>query len=558
MRQEYDYVIAGAGSAGCALAARLCEDPDASVCLVEAGGSGDSLFVRMPAGNGFIFGNPKFDWGYESVPQPGLDGRRIYYPRGKGLGGTSLMNGLIYLRGNHRDYDRWRDAGLPGWGYDDVLPYFKKLECAPHHDRDFHGHDGPLKVSPAINYDPVNRAYVEAAVRAGARRNPDFNGAQQVGAGRIDAMVYRGERQSTAAAYLRARPANLTILTRSRARGIEFDGRRASGLRVVRNGREFVLRAEREVVSSLGAFESPKLLMLSGIGPGDELARVGIDVRVDLPGVGESLQDHPNIPLTFHIADPRLSFARYQRLDRALWLGLRYLLARSGPACGTFWSSALFHAFDRGELPDIEAYCTPMVVREGPGGAGWTIQNLLNPGRAVIARGKIAAPGVQFDTNLLRPTARGHVRLASADPDDPPLIDPAYLDNDADIDTAVRAVELMREIAAQAPLAKLLGAEIALGAEARRREQIVAGLRRHVTTGHHPVSTCRIGADDDPGAVLDGEFRVRGVDGLRVVDASAFPDQISANPSATVIMLAERAADLLHGKTESAARAENP
>lgn len=558
MRQEYDYVIAGAGSAGCALAARLCEDPDVSVCLIEAGGSGDSLFVRMPAGNGFIFGNPKFDWGYESVPQPGLDGRRIYYPRGKGLGGTSLMNGLIYMRGNRRDYDRWRDTGLAGWGYEDLLPYFRKLESAPHHAAEFHGFDGPLSVSPAVNFDPVNRAFVEAASRAGATPNADFNGARQVGVGRFDAMVHRGERQSTAIAYLRHRPSNLTILTRGRAVGVEFGDSGASGLRLRRDGREFVVRAEREVISCLGAFESPKLLLLSGIGAADELARVGIEPRVDLPGVGGALQDHPNIPLTFAIADPSLSFARYQRIDRALWLGLRYLLARSGPACGTFWSSALFHAFDGGELPDLEAYCTPMVVREGPGGAGWTIQNLLNPGRAVFARGKIAAPGVQFDTNLLRPAARGQVRLASVDPDDPPLIDPAFLDNDADIDAAVRAVELMREIAAKAPLAKLLGAEIAPGAEARGREQIVAGLRRHVTTGHHPVSTCRIGADGDPGAVLDGEFRVRGVDGLRVVDASAFPDQISANPSATVIMLAERAAEMLHGRLEPAARAESP
>ncbi len=547
MQHDYDYVIAGAGSAGCVLANRLSEDPDVTVCLIEAGGNGRSPFVRMPAGNGFIFGNPKFDWGYESVPQAGLDGRRIYYPRGKGIGGTSLMNGLIYMRGNRRDYDRWRDAGLAGWGYDDLLPYFKKLESAPHHDREFHGHDGPLKVSPAVNFDPVNRAWVEAAVRAGATPNPDFNGARQIGVGRFDAMVHRGERQSTAAAYLLRRPPNLTILTRARACGIEFDGARVRGLRIRRDEREFVIRAEREVISCLGAFESPKLLLLSGIGAAEHLGRVGIDVRVDLPGVGQALQDHPNIPLTYRIADERLSFARYQRLDRALWLGLRYLLARSGPACGTFWSSALFHAFDGGELPDIEAYCVPMIVHEGPGGAGWTIQNLLNPGRAVFARGKIAAPGVQFDTNLMRPAARGSVRLASADPDAAPLIDPGYFNNDADIDAAVRAVELIREIAAQSPLAGILGAEMALGSAARSRAQIVAGLRRHVTTGHHPVSTCRIGSDGDPGAVLDGAFRVRGVDGLRVVDASAFPDQISGNPSATVIMLAERAADMLRG-----------
>ena len=292
--QTYDYVIAGAGSAGCALAARLCEERDVTVCLIEAGGNGNSLFVRMPAGNGFIFGNPRFDWGYESIPQAGLDSRTIYYPRGKGLGGTSLMNGLIYVRGNRIDFDRWRDKGIPGWGYADVLPYFKKSETAPHRDSEFHGQSGPLKISPAENYCTISRMYVEAAQQAGAPLNQDFNAASQIGVGRIDATVFNGQRQSTSATYLQSQPANLTILTGTQVTRVEFSGNKAAGLVTASSGGIQTIHAAREVISCLGAFESPKLLMLSGIGPAEHLQSFGIKPRLDLRGVGESLLDHPN------------------------------------------------------------------------------------------------------------------------------------------------------------------------------------------------------------------------------------------------------------------------
>jgi choline dehydrogenase len=548
--QTYDYVIAGAGSAGCVLAARLCGNPDISVCLIEAGGNGNSLFVRMPAGNGFIFGNPRFDWGYESVPQAGLDGRTIYYPRGKGLGGTSLMNGLIYVRGNRLDFDRWRDMGIPGWGNADVLPYFKKSETAPHRDSEFHGQSGPLKISPAENYCAVSQMFVEAAQQAGAAFNDDFNAARQVGVGRFDATVFNGQRQSTSATYLQQRPANLTILTGTRVLHVGFRGNKATRLKVSINGISQTINAEREIISCLGAFESPKLLMLSGIGPADHLQGHGIEPIVDLSGVGESLQDHPNMPLTFEINDRSLSFARYQRLDRAISLGMRYLVNKSGPATGPFWSTALFHAFDGGNLPDLEVFCTPMVVREGAGGAGWSLQNVLNPGRAILARGKTAAPGIQFDINLLRPKSTGRVRLASNDPTDHPQIDPGYLNDHADIESLIDAVEHIREITCQNPFDSVVGKEIAFGPEVNSRSAMASGLRQHITTGHHPVSTCRIGADDDVQAVLDAEFRVRGIEGLRVVDASAFPDQLSGNPNAAVIMMAERAADMLLGRPQ--------
>lgn len=548
--QTYDYIIAGAGSAGCALAARLCEDPDVTVCLIEAGGNGNSLFVRMPAGNGFIFGNPRFDWGYESVPQAGLDGRTIYYPRGKGLGGTSLLNGLVYVRGNAADFDRWRDMGIRSWGYADVLPYFKKSETAPHRDSEFHGQSGPLKISPAENYCTVSQMFVESAQQVGAPLNQDFNAASQIGVGRIDATVFNGQRQSTSATYLKQRPANLTILTSTPAMRVAFSGHKATGLQIGGNDGSRTINAEREVISCLGAFESPKLLMLSGIGPAEHLQSFGIDPLVDLRGVGESLQDHPNMPLTFEINDGSLSFARYQRLDRAVSLGMRYLIRKSGPATGAFWSTALFHAFDGGELPDLEIYCTPMVVKEGTGGAGWSLQNLLNPGRAILARGKTAAPGIQFDINLLRPKSTGRVRLASNNPTDHPQIDPGYLSDHADIESLIDAVEHIRELTCQTPFDSVVGKEIAFGPEIKSRSAMATGLRQHITTGHHPVSTCRIGADDDVQAVLDAEFRVRGIEGLRVVDASAFPDQLSGNPNAAVIMMAERAADMLLGRPQ--------
>ena len=303
---RYDYIIAGADSAGCALAGRPCEDPDISVCLIEAGGDGDSLFMRMPAGNVFVFANPKFDWDYESTPQAGLDGRKIYYSRGKGVGSASLPNGLIYIRGNHLDFDRWRDLGIPGWGYDNVLPYSKKSANAPHRECEFHGQSGPLKMTPAEIICALSQMFVAAAQQAGASN---------------------------------------------------------------------------------------------------------VDVVLDLPGLGGSLQDHPNMPPTFEMNDRSLSFACNQRLDRANWLGLQYLFGKCGPASGAFWSTALFHAFHGGDLPDLEVFCTPMIVREGADGAGWTLQNLLNPGRAILARGKTAAPG---DTVRYQSTTSQEPRLGKA------------------------------------------------------------------------------------------------------------------------------------------------
>jgi choline dehydrogenase len=544
-RKAYDYIIAGAGSAGCALAARLAEDPDVTVLLVEAGGKGRSLFARMPAGNGFIHGNPDYDWRFWSTPQEGLGGRRIFYPRGRGLGGSSLLNGMIYMRGNPSDYDRWRRKGLSGWSYADVLPYFRRSAGTPHRaDDPFHGTDGPLKLTPAQNFGAVDRLFVQACREAGAPLNEDFNGARQLGVGRIDSKVFRGLRQSSAEAYLARRPVNLDIATDSLVVAVELESGRAVGVRLT----DGEVRADREVILCLGAFGSPHCLMLSGIGPADHLRTHGIEVKLDLPGVGESLYDHPNMPIQFGLTDPDLSLSRYQRIDRALWMGARYLFTRTGPGAGSFWSTVLYHALRDPEMPEIEVFCTPMVVREDSGTERWTIQKLLSLGRSVIARGKVAAPGLQWDVNLLRPASRGTLRLASSDPRDPPLIDPQYLRERSDLDDLVAGIRHMREVARQGAFAGVIGPELSPGADLESDADLEHAVRALATTGHHPVSTCRMSADHDVGAVLDPALRVRGVAGLRVVDASAFPDQIGGNINAPVIMMAEKASDLILGR----------
>ena len=538
----FDYVIAGGGSAGCALAARLAEDPAVSVCIVEAGGKGRDLFIRMPAGNGFVFGNPRLDWGYESVPQAGLDGRSIYFARGKALGGTSIVNGMIYMRGVPADYEAWRQQGLDGWGYADVLPYFKRAEGSRDRRDAFHGQNGPLKTEPAANYGTLDQAFIDAAVAAGHRELEDFNGPDRTGVARNDSTVSRGVRQSSAIAYLKTPPKNLTILTGRQIARIVMEGTRAVGVQTL-DGQ--IIRATREVIVCQGAFGTPHLLMLSGIGPADHLQAHGIAPIVDLPEVGANLADHVDVSMQYASDRLDLSHARHQRLDKAALLMGRWLLNGSGPGGGAMFSAVLFHAFDDPALPELEVFMTPMTVEENLGNGEEEAAPLLQRlGRRLLVRGrKVARPGIQIDINQERPKSLGSVRLASADPTQHPLIDPNYFADTRDLDELVRGVHVMREVMTQPQIAQYHQGEIGAWKDARTDAEIIQAIRQTAYTGHHPCSTARMGADD--GAVLDGKLRVRGIEGLRVCDAAAMPSQITGNLYATVVMMAEKAADMI-------------
>ena len=541
---EFDYVIAGAGSAGCVLAARLAEDPSLRVCLVEAGGNGRNLFIRMPAGNGFIFGNPRFDWGFESEPQAALDGRRIYYPRGKALGGSSIMKGMIYMRGVPEDYDGWRDNGLNGWGFADLLPYFRRSQGALDRNGAWHGTDGPLKTERSRNFGTLERAFIDAAVDAGHKPLDDFNGAERTGVARTDSTVYRGVRQSSAIAYLGHQRANLKTLTGRQVARILFDGTRATGLETLSGER---ILARREVILCQGAFGTPQTLMLSGIGAADHLSAHGIETRVDLPGVGANLVDHVDVSIQYGSERMDLSLARHQRLDRAATLMARWLLNGSGPGAGAFFSVVLFHALRDPALPELEVFMTPMVVDENlTSGEQEQAPLLQRLGRRLLVRGrKVAKPGVQIDINLERPRSQGSVRLASADARDHPLIDPNFFSDPADLEELRLGVLAMRDVMSRPQIARYVTGETGAWRDARNDDEILQAIRKTAYTGHHPSSTARMGPDGDDGAVLDEQLRVRGVEGLRVCDASAMPTQITGNLNATVIAMAEKAADML-------------
>lgn len=536
--RAFDYVIAGGGSAGCALAARLAEDPDVTVCLVEAGGKGRDLFIRMPAGNGFVFGNPQLDWEYHSVPQPGLNERSIYYPRGKALGGSSIVNGMIYMRGVAADYDAWQQ---PGWSYADVLPYFRRSEGARDRRDAWHGVDGPLKTEPARNFGEMERAFIASAKRAGHVEIGDFNGPHRTGVARNDSTVCKGIRQTSAIAYLATPPPNLTICTGTQIARIVIEGGRAVGIKTVA-GEE--IRAHREVICCQGAFGTPQLLMLSGIGRAEHLAEHGIEVHADLPSVGQHLADHPDVSMQWGSDRMDLSHARHQRLDHAARLMGHWLLNGGGPGGGAFFSTVLFHAFEDDTLPELEVFMTPMVVEENLGnGAEEDVPFLHKLGRRLLVRGrKMARPGVQIDINLERPRSEGSVRLRKANPRSHPVIDPNFFADPHDMEILRRGVREMRKIMAQDPIANLVTGELGAWKDAQSDDEIEDAIRATAYTGHHPACTARMGD------VLDPELRVHGVEGLRVCDASAMPAQITGNPYATVIMMAEKAADMILGR----------
>ncbi len=528
----FDYIVIGGGSAGCVLAGRLTEDPAVRVCLLEAGPPDASAFIHCPGGLAVLNRIPSLNWNQHTTPQPGLGGRRGLQPRGRVLGGSSSVNAMIYVRGQPADYDWWaQQGGNPGWGWRDVLPYFLRAEHNERGASEWHGTGGPLNVADLQAPHRVARAFVQAGVQAGHAHNPDFNGPSQEGVGLYQVTHRGGERFSAAKAYLTPHlgRAHLRVETGARATRILFEGRRAVGVEYRQGGTLRTVRAAREVLLSAGALLSPQLLMLSGVGPGAQLQRHGIPVLHDLPGVGEHLHDHPDV---VQVVDaPALTdlFGLSFRGALSLLRGVREWRARRTGLLTTNFAEAGGFIRSRPEepAPDLQLH--------------FVIAKLLDHGRELSW-----GHGYSCHVCLLQPRSRGRVRLASADPQALPLVDPAFLADEDDLQRLVQGVRRMREILVQPALAGLGGRELARSAGAQSDAQIAAFIRRHADTVYHPVGSCRMGPGG-PGAldVVDAQLRVHGLQGLRVIDASVMPRVVSGNTNAPTIMIAEKAVDLL-------------
>ena len=516
-----DYVIVGAGSAGCVLAGRLSEDPKVHVALLEAGGPDDGREIHIPAAFSKLFKSP-LDWNYATQPQEHLHGRALYWPRGKVIGGSSSINAMIYIRGNAADYNTWEAQGNPGWSFGEVLRYFLKSEDQARGRSELHGVGGPLRVEDLRTVNPLSRAFVEAAVAAGLPANSDFNGPRQDGAGIYQVTQKRGRRCSAADAFLhpaRGR-SNLTVVSHAHATQIVLEENRATGIEYVSNGQEYTVRAEREVILCGGAVNSPQLLMLSGIGPAEHLEQHGIAAVLDLPGVGENLQDHLFLPVAFE-SKRAVSLANAESIGSVL----NYMLFRRGMLTSCVAEAGGFLR-TRPDLaaPNLQYHFGPVYYLkhgfERPEGHGFSI-----------------------GPTLLRPASRGRIRLRSSFPMDPPLIEPNYLSHESEVDTLAFGIELARRIAGARAFDRYRGKELLPGAGATSRADIAAYIRNAVETVYHPVGTCKMGRDSM--AVVDSSLRVRGIEGLRVADASVMPHVPSGNTNAPTFMIAEKAADMI-------------
>lgn len=522
MAQGFDYIIIGGGSAGCVLAARLSEDPATTVCLLEAGGRDRNPLYHLPAGFAKMT-KGLGSWGWQTVPQRHMQGRVFNYTQARVIGGGSSLNAQIYTRGNAADYDDWRQMGCTCWGYDDVLPYFRKAEDNDTHDNRYHGQGGPLGVSQPIAPLPICEAYFDAAAALGIPRNMDVAGETQDGVAYYQLTQRNARRSSAAMAYLapNARRANLTVKTGAQVRRITCAAGRATGVMLM-DGTS--LTATAEVILSSGAIGSPRLLQLSGIGPADHLRDLGIPVVLDHPQVGENLQDHLDLYCISELNGPH-SYDRYARPHLAALAGLQYLFTRTGPvASSLFETGGFWYADPDARSPDIQFHL----------GLGTGIEK----GVAAMPQG-----GVTLNSCYLRPRSRGTVRLGSSDPGAAPLIDPNYLQDPHDREMSIRGLKLTQAIMAQAPLAKYVLAERLPGPDVKTDDDYFNFICAHSKTSHHCAGTCRMGMD--PGAVVDPRLRLNGIGGLRVVDTSIMPTVISSNTNAAAIMIGEKAADMI-------------
>lgn len=525
----YDYIVVGAGAAGCVLAARLTEDPAVRVLLLEAGGSDISPLVRIPAGFAKLMGT-KSNWIFDTVPQKHLNNRRMFLPQGRLLGGSTSVNAMLYVRGNRLDYDEWRDLGNEGWGYDDVLPYFIRSESNERIVDEYHGTQGPLNVADQVETNPLSRAFVRAAQQSGIPFTPDPNGASQEGVFYHQVTQRAARRESASTAYLhpaRGRP-NLTVATYASARQILVRGERAVGVRYLHRGKETTAFADREVLVSSGAINSPRLLLLSGIGPAAELEKIGVPVVHDLPGVGKNLQDQLEVYATAETTKP-ISYSGEDRWHKAPLHALQYGLYRTGPATATVTQAGAFLNSTEGvRSPDLQLHFLPAYV-------------VWEDGSRTAA--KVPGHGFTILACNVRPRSRGEVRLVSADPKHMPAVDPNYLADPHDLEVTLAGFEKIREVLAAPAFAPYVRQEQLPGANVRTRAEISEYIRAWAKTDYHPVGTCKMGVDEL--SVVDPALKVNGLEGLRVIDSSVMPTIISGNTQAPAIMIGEKGADLV-------------